>query len=80
MAHQASSTQIKLPHAPRELSALVGKPNAITYRRLYTAVLNGRVPAEMENGRWKLCREDLPAIAATLGLTASAQPVPAQAA
>ncbi len=77
---QAIPDRIKLPHAPRELSVLVGRPKAVTYRRLYTAVLNGDVPAAMDKGRWTLHRGDLPAIAVTLGLATVPEPAPAQAA
>lgn len=39
----------------------------VSYRRLYQAVLDGRVPAERGgNGRWQIAEEDLPAIAETL--------------
>ena len=79
-AAEAPSPYLKLSHAPRELAALVGKPSVITYHQLYLAVLSGRVPGEMVNGRWMLLRSNLPAIAVTLGLATVPQPAPAQAA
>lgn len=79
-AAKAPSPYLKLSQGPRELAALAGKTSVITYHQLYNAVVSGRVPAEMVNGRWMLMRASLPAIAAALGLATAAQPIPAQAA
>lgn len=58
---------IALADAPRELKKRHGVN--ISYRKLYTAVLDGRVPAERgDNGRWTLQKVDLPAIAEALGV------------
>ena len=57
--------RISLPHLPAELRRL-GSP--AQYRTLYTAALDGRIPAEPgPNGRWTVSRDDLPKIAAALG-------------
>ena len=57
--------RILLPHLPAELRRL-GSP--AQYRALYTAALDGRIPAEPgPNGRWTVSRDDLPKIAAALG-------------
>lgn len=55
------SEKISLPTAWRELR--------MEYRKLYDKVLEGRVPVEQVNGRYQVNRADLPAIAATLGLS-----------
>ena len=40
-----------------------------SYRRVYAAALDRRIPAERgPNGRWTVARDDLPAIADALGL------------
>ena len=36
------------------------------YREIYNAVLDGRIPAEQDNGRWSVADPDLPLIAAIL--------------
>ena len=59
---------------PRELTALTGT-QAPGYRRLWTEVVDGRIPAEQVNGRYQVRRTDLPAIAASLGMTARAKVV-----
>jgi hypothetical protein len=39
----------------------------ISYKRLYTSVIEGRVPAEQDdNGRWSVDEPDLPLIAKAL--------------
>lgn len=71
-----------LAHLPRKLSQTAqhaGKPTP-SYKQCYRAVLDGAIPAEKVGREWHVADTDLPTIAATLGLTASAQPVPAQAA
>ena len=60
--------RIPLPLLPRELAALTGAPPP-SYRRCYTLVLDGRLPAELVNGRHQVRRADLPAIAELVGLT-----------
>lgn len=42
------------------------------YRRLYLETLNGRIPAEQQRGRWYVRKDDLPAIASALGVSAAA--------
>ena len=62
-----TETKIKLPEAPRRLRDEFGV--SISYRRLYTAVLDGMVPAEKDasGSRWLVDANDLPDIAKTLG-------------
>ena len=43
------------------------------YRTLHMQALNGRIPAEMVNGRWRLKRADLVGIAEYLGVIEPAQ-------
>jgi hypothetical protein len=44
-----------------------------SYRQVYSAVIDGRVPAEQDlNGRWTVGAADLPLIAATLCADAKA--------
>ena len=58
---------VALAALPRELADLIeGQPPS--YRRLYNMVLDARIPATLDNGRWTVRRIDLPAIVATLGL------------
>ena len=45
---------------------------AVTYMRLYMAVIQGDVPAEKRAGRWFLRRADLPKLATALGVAAQA--------
>lgn len=61
-------SRIKLPLVSRKISDRTGLPGP-SYRQLYTAVLNGTVPAELgPNGRWTVAEDDLDAIAAAFGL------------
>jgi hypothetical protein len=58
--------RLPLPRALPELRRLAGAA-APGYRRLYSLVLDGRIPAEIgRNGRWTVSRADLPRIAAML--------------
>jgi len=43
-----------------------------TYRKLWTMVVDGRLPAEQVNGRYQVARASLPAIAALLGIAVPA--------
>jgi hypothetical protein len=66
-------SRIPLPRVPRALldRKLVKKP--VSSKRLYTAVVEGRVPAEQDdNGRWSVDEPDLPLIAEALSSTAMA--------
>ena len=60
--------KIKLSELPRRLRDEFGE--AVSYRRLYTAVLDGIVPAERDasGSRWLVDADDLPEIAQTLGI------------
>ena len=62
-----STNTIKLSEVPRHLRNEFGV--AVTYRRLYTAVLDGIIPAERDASgtRWLIDKDDLPEIAETLG-------------
>ena len=59
--------KIKLSEVPRRLRDEFGV--AVSYRRVYTAVLDGTVPAERDasGSRWIVDADDLPEIAETLG-------------
>jgi hypothetical protein len=59
-----------LSYLSRDISRVTGQ--TIPYRRLYNAVVDGRIQARLgENGRWTYRAEDVPGIAAALGLTAA---------
>ncbi len=62
-----TDTKIKLSELPRHLRDEFGV--SVTYRRVYTAVLDGTVPAERDGSgaRWLVDADDLPEIAETLG-------------
>jgi len=60
---------VALTALPRELTALTGK-QAPSYRKLWSLIVDGHVSAKQVNGRYQVPRNDLPAIAALLGLTA----------
>ena len=57
---------IPLTQLPRELSAQFARSPG--YRKLYTRILDGTLPAHQDGSRWLVRREDIPAIAAALGL------------
>jgi hypothetical protein len=57
--------RVPLTALSRELTALTGQP-APGYRKLWTMVVNGELPAEQVNGRYTV---DVRAVAQTLGLT-----------
>ena len=59
---------VALSALPRELSAFTGQ-QAPNYRKMWTLVVDGLLPAMQVNGRYHVRRADLPAIAATLGLS-----------
>ena len=63
-----TNAKIKLSELPRRLRDEFGV--SVTYRRLYTAVLDGIVPAERDasGSRWLIDPDDLPEIAKTLGI------------
>lgn len=56
------------------LAAETGR-RAPKHRSLYAQVLDGVIPAEFINGRWRIKRADVPEIAAKLGLRQQAGPV-----
>lgn len=66
---------VALTALPRELVALTGG-EVPSYRKLWTMVVDGRLPAEQVNGRYQVRRSDIPEIAAKLGLI-PAKPVKA---
>jgi len=74
MSNASPAERIPLPHCPRELRVLTGCPVLGGYPRIYKLVLAGTIPAEQENGRWYLNRNDLPLIASSLGMTAAPTP------
>ena len=64
-----TTNKIKLSEVPRHLRDEFSV--AVTYRRLYTAVLDGTIPAgrDASGSRWLVGPDDLPEIAKTLGGT-----------
>jgi hypothetical protein len=47
------------------------------YRRLYSLILDGKIPAQRRSGRLSVGEDDLPRIAEILGLSApDAEPLP----
>jgi hypothetical protein len=58
--------RVPLTALSRELAALTGKP-APNYRKLYLAILDGKLPADQVDGRYTV---DVRAAADALGLTA----------
>ncbi len=62
------SETIPLAQLPRRLKELSPDGNAPGYRTLYLKVLDGVIPAEQQNGRWRVADADVPAIAESLGL------------
>ena len=62
-----TDTKIRLSELPRRLRDEFGV--AVSYRRVYSAVLDGIVPAERDGSgaRWLVDADDLTAIAETLG-------------
>jgi hypothetical protein len=56
-------------HLSRELAAFRPGCAVPGHRKLWCLIVDGKIPAEQENGRWIIQRTDLPAIAAVLGLT-----------
>lgn len=67
----ACSERIPLPLLSRKLIA--SGFGGVPYQRIYTKVVSGEIPADQTNGnRWTVNSDDLPMIAATLGLTQQA--------
>jgi hypothetical protein len=59
--------RIPLPRVPRALLERNHVRKPVSYKRLYTAVLEGRIPAEQDdNGRWSVKGDDLSLIAEAL--------------
>jgi hypothetical protein len=54
----------KLTRVPQEIRRRTGRPGP-TYRALWTAVVNGEIPAEQgPNGQWTIADEHLDDVAA----------------
>lgn len=67
-----TEARIPLSLLPRELAKRTGQP-PLSYRRLYSAAVDGALPAERgSNGRWTVAQGDLDAIAAAFGLVPKA--------
>jgi hypothetical protein len=60
------SNRVPLTALSRELATLTGKP-APSYRKLYVAILDGKLPADQVDGRYMV---DVQAAAKALDLTA----------
>ena len=58
------------PEIPTELirEGYADPKTAPRYRRVYNAILDGQIPAEQVNGRYRIARSHLPQIAALFGL------------
>ena len=64
---QSKTATIALTNLAGKLTEQTGKP-APTYRKLWSLVVDGRLPTEKVNGRHFIADADLPAIARMLGL------------
>ena len=62
------SKSLGLPRVCPKVAELTGQPLPGGYNRLYAAVVDGRIPARNENGRWYVSENDLPAVASVFGL------------
>ena len=63
-------TVTPLPRLAAKLRELTGQQGP-GYRKLYLLALDGTLPTETRNGRLFVRDADLPAVAASLGLTTS---------
>lgn len=72
MTSSESADRLGLPSALHEAAKLSGKPVPNGHRRIYAYAVEGRIPAELDHGRWYVRRSDLPAVMAALGLTLEA--------
>lgn len=62
--------RIKLSLVSRWISQRTGRPGP-SYRRIWTAAVNGEIPAELgPDGRWSVREEDASAIDAAFGIPA----------
>lgn len=73
-----NSDRLSPPATTHEVVKQTGQPVPGGHRTIWNMAVNGRIPAEQENGRWYIRRADLPAVIAALGL--AQQPATAQAA
>lgn len=62
-----SQNLVSIAHVPRRIAALTGL-TAPSPRKIYDLALRGAFPAEFVNGRWFVPEQDIPAVAAALGL------------
>ena len=68
VAPMISKPRIKLPIVPQKLKERTNKQPP-SYRSIWTAAVNGSIPAELgPNGRWTVAEDDLDVIAAAFGL------------
>jgi hypothetical protein len=73
----AMNTRIPLTKLGRRLAALTGQ-RAPSYRSLYVAALDAKIPAEQQpNGRWDVDDADVPQIAEAFGLSVTSPAVAA---
>jgi hypothetical protein len=65
-----TSRYFSTPQIPIELirEGYAEPDTAPRYRSIYNAILDGRIPAEQVNGRYRIPRSTLPHIAALFGL------------
>jgi hypothetical protein len=56
------------PQLPRRLTEYTGEPSPSYRDYLYPRIVDGVIPAEFTNGRWRIREADLPLIVAILGL------------
>ena len=59
---------IPIAHVPRRVAALTGLPGP-SPRVVYDRALRGAFPAEFISGRWFVPEQDIPKVAAALGMT-----------
>lgn len=63
----ARTRDLSLSETLHELQRRYGR--APLYQNLWSLAASARVPAHRDGNRWKIQRADLPAVAATLGLS-----------
>ena len=59
---------IPLAHVGRRLANLTGTPGP-SPRKVYDLALRAAFPATFESGRWYVAEQDMPLVAAALGLS-----------
>ena len=64
----------------RDLMAYSGQAAPVGYRRLWSMAVDGQLPVVQVNGRWRYRPDDVPRVAAKLGIAPAAAPTETSAA